>query len=61
MLALSSSVLLLLFLAAVFGSVFIVVDVVDSLAEGKCGLLGLVLVVLGVSWLFGSEDDDPDC
>ena len=48
--------LLLLFL----GAVLIVVDVVDSLAKGKCGLLGFVLVVLGVSWLLGGEDDDPD-
>lgn len=52
------SFLLLLFLAAVFGVVFIVVD---FLAKGKCGLLGFVLVVLGVSWLLGGEDDDPDC
>ena len=56
--ALSGSILLLLFLAAVFGVVFIVVD---FLAKGKCGLLGFVLVVLGVSWLLGGEDDDPDC
>ena len=48
--------LLLLFL----GAVLIVVDVVDSLAKGKCGLLSFVLVVLGVSWLLGGEDDDPD-
>ena len=61
MLALSGSILLLLFLAAVFGAVFIVFDVVGSLAEGKCGLLGFVLVVFGVSWLLGGEDDDPDC
>ena len=59
--ALSGSILLLLFLAAVFGAVFIVFDVVGSLAEGKCGLLCFVLVVLGVSWLLGGEDDDPDC
>lgn len=55
--SLAGSFLLLLFLAAIFGAVFIVVD---FLAKGKCGLLGFVLVVLGVSWLFGGEDDDPD-
>lgn len=59
--SLFGSFLLLLFLAAVFGAVFIMVDVVDSLAKGKCGLFGFVLVVLGVSWLLGGEDDDPDC
>ena len=33
--------------------------VVDSLAKG--GLPGFVLVLLGVSWLFGGEEDDLDC
>ena len=56
--ALLGSFLLWLFLAAVYGAVFVVVDF--FLAKGKCGLLGFVLVVLGVSWLLGGEDDDPD-
>ena len=51
--------LLLLFLGAVSLVVGAVSFVVGSLAKG--GLPGFVLVLLGVSWLLGGEEDDLDC
>ena len=56
--ALSGLFLLLL----VLGAVSLVVGVVGSLAEDRpSGLVLVLLVLLGASWLFGGEEDDLDC
>ena len=52
----------LFLLVLVLGAVFLVVDVVGFLTKDRpSGLVFVLLGLLGVSWLFGGEEDDLDC
>ena len=56
---LAAFIVLAVFVLAVVGVALVIQDAIRSLA--RRGLLSVVLVLLGVSWLFGSEDDGGDC
>ena len=57
---LAAAIVLVVFVLAVVGVVLVIEGAIRSLA--RRGLLSVVLVLLGVSWLLGGEEDDGcDC